>query len=74
MKFGLNFEFQKIPEWYNMYFDYEKTNQLILLFKKTNIEHKLPDSYRFIRKGKNQQYIIKNELKQDHLEELDESE
>ena len=52
MKFGLNFEFQKIPEWYSMYFDYEKAKQLILLFKKKNIEHKLPDSYRFIRKGK----------------------
>jgi hypothetical protein len=66
MKFGLNFEFQKIPEWYSMYFDYEKAKQLILLFKKKNIEHKLPDSYRFIRKGKSQQYIVKSELKQDH--------
>jgi hypothetical protein len=48
-----------------MYFDYEKTKKLILLFKKTNMEHRLPDIYRFIRRGKNQQYVIKKELKHD---------
>ena len=53
-----------------MYFDYEKTKKLILLFKKTNMEHRLPDSYRFIRRGRDQQYVIKKEMKKDHYEEL----
>lgn len=33
MKFGVSFELQKIPEWYDMYFDYEGMKVLIELFK-----------------------------------------
>lgn len=34
------------------------------------MEHRLPDIYRFIRRGKNQQYVIKKELKHDQQQEL----
>ena len=33
MKFGAHFEYHKIPEWYNMYFDYEFLKEVIGLFK-----------------------------------------
>jgi len=29
MKFGTQFEFHKIPEWYHQYLDYEKLNLMI---------------------------------------------
>ena len=34
MKFGMQFEFHKIPEWYADYFDYMKFKLLISTFKK----------------------------------------
>ncbi len=34
MKFGQQFEFHKIPEWYTDYFDYQKFKKLISAFKK----------------------------------------
>jgi SPX domain protein involved in polyphosphate accumulation len=34
MKFGKQFEFHKIPEWYTDYFDYQKFKKLISAFKK----------------------------------------
>jgi SPX domain protein involved in polyphosphate accumulation len=34
MKFGQQFEFHKIPEWYTDYFDYQKFKKLISTFKK----------------------------------------
>jgi len=33
MKFGEQFEFHKIPEWYNKYLDYEKLKDLIETFQ-----------------------------------------
>ena len=35
MKFGVLFEFHKIPEWYNEYFDYKKFTQVIANHKET---------------------------------------
>jgi len=35
MKFGVLFEFHKIPEWYNEYFDYKKFTQIISSHKET---------------------------------------
>ena len=34
MKFGNQFEFHKIPEWYTEYLDYQKFKELIKDFKK----------------------------------------
>ena len=33
MKFGQQFEFHKIPEWYTMYLDYEMFKEMIDHFK-----------------------------------------
>ena len=33
MKFGVQFEFHKIPEWYTDYLDYIKLKKLISAFK-----------------------------------------
>lgn len=33
MKFGIQFEFHKIPEWYIEYLDYNKVKSLIKEFK-----------------------------------------
>ena len=35
MKFGELFEFHKIPEWYNEYFDYKKFSTIITNHKET---------------------------------------
>ena len=35
MKFGVLFEFHKIPEWYNQYFDYKKFTEIITNHKET---------------------------------------
>ena len=35
MKFGVLFEFHKIPEWYNEYLDYKKFTQVITNHKET---------------------------------------
>ena len=48
MKFGEIFEYHKIPEWYNMYLNYELFKQKIELFsmkKKFNEVMKLPGYY-----------------------------
>lgn len=34
MKFGKQFDFHKIPEWYSEYLDYQKLKALINQFKK----------------------------------------
>lgn len=34
MKFGVQFEFHKIPEWYTDYLDYVRFKQMISAFKK----------------------------------------
>ena len=34
MKFGKQFEFHKIPEWYTDYVDYVRLKELISMFKK----------------------------------------
>jgi hypothetical protein len=34
MKFGVQFEYHKIPEWYNMYLEYSRFNDIIGGFKK----------------------------------------
>ena len=34
MKFGKQFEFHKIPEWYTDYVDYVRLKELICMFKK----------------------------------------
>jgi SPX domain protein involved in polyphosphate accumulation len=34
MKFGQQFEYHKIPEWYMMYLDYNKLKKMIEMFKK----------------------------------------
>lgn len=34
MKFGVQFEFHKIPEWYTDYLDYVRFKQMISTFKK----------------------------------------
>ena len=34
MKFGIQFEFHKIPEWYTDYLDYMKFKGIIKAFKK----------------------------------------
>lgn len=39
MKFGQQFEFHKIPEWYNMYLDYDLLCRYISEFKDST-EHK----------------------------------
>ena len=33
MKFGLLFEYHKIPEWYTQYFDYKKFTEIITTHK-----------------------------------------
>lgn len=43
MKFGIQFEFHKIPEWYTDYLDYMKFKTIIKAFKK-----KLKSKYYFI--------------------------
>jgi hypothetical protein len=48
MKFGEIFEYHKIPEWYNMYLNYELFKQKIELFtlkKKLNEVIRLPGYY-----------------------------
>ena len=52
-KFDKQFEFHKIPEWYNQYLDYKQLNLLIKQFK-TNIDNntvmKVPGFYLFTKK------------------------
>lgn len=38
MRFGEQFEFHKIPEWYNIYLDYELLRKIIERFKEDSNE------------------------------------
>jgi hypothetical protein len=50
MKFGKQFEFHKIPEWYTDYVDYVRLKELITLFKK-KVKSKNTIYYLFILTG-----------------------
>jgi hypothetical protein len=63
MKFGILFEYFKIPEWYNMYLDYEKLKHEIESIKKeikkeNNIYVKLNNNYEFIQDPQSGKWII----------------
>ena len=50
MKFGLQFEFHKIPEWYTMYLDYNLFKDMIDFYKQKTREGqflKLSRTWRF---------------------------
>ena len=52
MRFGEQFEYHKIPEWYNNYLNYESLKKKIELFKekqKAGDYMKLPGLYLFLK-------------------------
>ena len=52
MRFAENFELQKIPEWYNMYFHYTQLRKTIESFKEKETQEqvvKLPGLYVYLR-------------------------
>ncbi len=64
MKFGQQFEFQKIPEWYTMYLKYEFFKQLISAFKdkvKAGQMVKLTQTWRFQKVGDENTWNLFNE-------------
>jgi SPX domain protein involved in polyphosphate accumulation len=56
MKFGQQFEFHKIPEWYCMYLNYDKLKKLIEDFKADESMKKLPGLYSFTEVNDNIQF------------------
>ena len=53
MRFGQQFEYHKIPEWYNKYLDYDMLNEMTEIFKngvKNKESMKLPGFYIFTQK------------------------
>ena len=69
MKFGAIFEYHKIPEWYNMYLNYELLRQRLDDFNDKN-PVKLPGYYFWCRNGEIKKLTLKSDVREQKPNEI----